>query len=56
MGARLGQWLQDGFGCSTGMHIVVLSKNVSIQRNDARLWRVFFIFRQFDVSIREVDA
>jgi hypothetical protein len=44
IGARLGQWLQeDGFGCWAGMHIVVLSKSVSRQRNDARLCRGFFI-------------
>jgi hypothetical protein len=57
IGARLGQWLQeDCFGCSVGMHIVVLSNNVSRQRNDARLWRAFFIPKWLDVLIRKADA
>jgi hypothetical protein len=51
MGARLGQWLQeDGFGCSAGMHIVVLSRSVSRQRNDAKLERAFFIPVTLDAS------
>jgi hypothetical protein len=51
IGARLGQWLQDdGFGCSAGMHIVVLSKSVSRQRSDATVWRAFFIPVTLDVS------